>query len=118
MLYTNLNHIESATDLRQVIHDHENAMIVCGRMGPTCIPVYRIAEELAVRYTGVKFFDAEFDNPALDVIHLMPEVWEWKEVPIVLYYKNGKVMKATSGIQSAAQILSILEQTFSLSSNF
>ena len=113
MLYTNLNHIESATDLWQVIHDHENAMIVCGRMGPLCIPVYRIAEELASRYTSVKFFDMEFDNPELDDIHRLTEIRDWKEVPIVLYFKNGNVMKATSGIQTSEQIISILDQTFS-----
>lgn len=30
-------------------------------MGPMCIPVYGIAEELESEYTHVKFFDMEFE---------------------------------------------------------
>ena len=46
MLYTNLKHLETAAEHTRIISQNENVMVVCGRMGPMCIPVYGIAEEL------------------------------------------------------------------------
>ncbi len=63
MLYTNLKHLESAADHKKAISENENVMVICGRMGPMCIPVYGIAEELEEEYKHVKFYDMEFDNP-------------------------------------------------------
>lgn len=53
MLYTNLKHLESAADHKKAISDKENVMVICGRMGPMCIPVYGIAEELEKEYNYV-----------------------------------------------------------------
>ena len=54
MLYTNLKHLESAADHKKAISENENVMVICGRMGPMCIPVYGIAEELEDEYKHVK----------------------------------------------------------------
>jgi len=70
MLYTNLKHIESAEQHAKILKENENVMVICGRMGPMCIPVYGIAEELEDEYKNVQFFDMEFDNPQSHVIHL------------------------------------------------
>lgn len=43
MLYSNLKHPESAAAHKKAISDNENVMVICGRMGPMCIPVYEIA---------------------------------------------------------------------------
>lgn len=77
-------------------------------MGPMCIPVYRIAEELENEFTHVKFYDMEFDNPESDVIRNLPEVKGFTGIPFTVYYKNGKVVKATSSIQSKEQVKAIL----------
>jgi len=108
MLYTNLKHLESTTDHRKAISENENLMVICGRMGPMCIPVYRIAEELENEFTHVKFYDMEFDNPESDVIRNLPEVKGFTGIPFTVYYKNGKVVKATSSIQSKEQVKAIL----------
>jgi len=108
MLYTNLKHLESTTDHRKAISENENVMVICGRMGPMCIPVYRIAEELENEFTHVKFYDMEFDNPESDVIRNLPEVKGFTGIPFTVYYKNGKVVKATSSIQSKEQVKAIL----------
>lgn len=113
MLYTNLKHIESAADHKRAISDNENVMIICGRMGPMCIPVYGIAEELEKEYSSVKFFDMEFDNPESYVIRSIPEVRGFMGIPFTIYYKHGKVVKATSSIQSKEQVTSILNKEFS-----
>ena len=72
MLYTNLKHLESAADHRKAISENENVMVICGRMGPMCIPVYGIAEELEEEYRHVKFYDMEFDNPESHFIRSLP----------------------------------------------
>ena len=112
MLYTNLKHIESATLYTHIINEIEQVMVICGRMGPMCIPVYRIAEELEKEYSHVKFFDMEFDNPESEVIRTLPEVQGFMGIPFTIYYKNGKVVKATTSIQSKAQITAILDEEF------
>jgi thioredoxin 1 len=112
MLYTNLKHLESISDYNKAIVENENVMIVCGRMGPMCIPVYGIAEELEEEYRHVRFFDMEFDNPISDVIRILPEVRGFMGIPFTIYYKNGKVVKATSSIQSKDQVKTILNKEF------
>lgn len=112
MLYTNLKHIESAAEHEQVISENENVLVVCGRMGPMCIPVYRIAEMLEEDYLHVKFYDMEFDNPESHVIRTIPEVSNFMSIPFTVYYKNGQVVRATSGIQSKEQMTTILKEEF------
>ena len=112
MLYTNLHHIESAADHAKVLSENENVMVICGRMGPMCIPVYGIAEELEGVYKHVKFCDMEFDNPQSHVIRTLPEVRGFMGIPFTIYYKNGIVVKATSSIQNRVQVTSILDEKF------
>jgi thioredoxin 1 len=117
MLYTNLKHLESAADHQKAIAENENVMVICGRMGPMCIPVYRIAEELESEYKYVKIYDMEFDNPESHVIRSIPEVRGFMSIPFTIYYKNGKVVKATSGIQTRDQITVILDKEFAVTVN-
>ena len=112
MLYSNLNHIESAEQHYIVLNENENVMIICGRMGSMSVPVYRIASELEKEFSNVKMFDMEFDNPESQVIRNLPEVKGLKEIPFTIYYKNGQLVKATSGIQSKLQITTILKTLF------
>ena len=117
MLYTNLNHIVSAKEFVHIIGENENVMVICGRMGPFCIPIYRIAEELEEEYSYVKFYDIEFDDPNLNFIQAIPEVEELEKIPYILYIKNGKVVKVTSGNQTKAQVRNILEKEFAIAVN-
>lgn len=86
-------------------------------MGPMCIPVYGIAEELEAEFPHVKFYDMEFDNPEAHVIRNLPEVRGFMGIPFTIYYKNGKVIRATSSIQSREQITAILNKEFSVTVN-
>ncbi len=112
MLQTNLKHIESEEQFKQIINENENVMICCGRMGPMCLPVYDIMEELEGEYTNVKFYDMEFDIPDAHVIRNAPECSGFMGLPFTMYYKNGKVVKATSSIQSMEQVKEILDTVF------
>jgi len=117
MLYTNLKHIESAEEHAKVISQNDNVMVICGRMGPMCIPVYGIAEELEDEYKNVAFYDMEFDNPEAYVIRDLPEVKGFMGIPFTIYYKKGKVVKATSSIQTITQVKNILDIEFAATKN-
>lgn len=76
------------------------------------IPVYGIMEELEPKYKHVKFCDMEFTNPESHVIRNAPECRGFMGLPFTVYYKNGKLVKATTSIQSMEQIKSILDAQF------
>ena len=116
-LLTNLEHIVSEDDYKKILSENENVMICCGRMGPMCVPVYDDMEELRKKNTHIKFTDMLFDNPNASVIRNLPECAGFMGLPFTVYYKNGKVVKATSSLQSGEQIEEILESEFSKQSN-
>ncbi len=113
-LQTNLQHLESAADVQKTIDENENVMICCGRMGPMCVPVYAIMEDLekSGKYDNVVFRDMLFDHPEAAIIRNLPECRGFMGLPFTVYYKNGKVVKATSSIQNLDQILDILDSEF------
>jgi thioredoxin 1 len=53
-----------------------------------------------------------FDNPDAYVIRDLPECRGFMGLPFTVYFKNGKVVKATSSIQSKDQIEAILTTEF------
>lgn len=112
MLYTNLNHLETARDFGSMIGENEMVMVVCGRMDPPCVHVYRIVETLEKDYHEVKFCDMEFDNPESLVLRNIPELELNNSIPFIVYYQGGKVEKATSGIQSKEQIAININELF------
>lgn len=112
MLYTNLQHLNTKDDVRELISNHENVMICCGRMGPMCIPVYKVMEKLETEYTNVKFADMLFDLPDAEVIRNLDECQDFMGLPFTVYYKNGKLVNATSSLQSEEQIREILNESY------
>lgn len=111
-LDTNLKHFSTAAELEELISAKENVMVCCGRMGPMCMPVYAAMEELqnSGGYDNVEFRDMLFDSPEAAVIRNLPECSSFRGLPFVVYYKNGKVAKATSSIQSKDQVTTILNE--------
>ena len=116
MLNTNLKHLETEEENKEVLEDNENVIICCGRMGPMCIPVYNFMEQLEGKYPHVAFRDQDFDIPAANFIKSLPECSSFMGLPFTVYFKNGKVMAATSSIQSREQITNILDKEFGKSS--
>ncbi len=113
MLQTNLTHIESEEAFDAILEENENVMICCGRMGPMCVPVYEVMEEIEGEYEHVKFADLAFDSAHSHVIRSLPECQTFNGLPFTVYFKNGKVVKATSSIQDMDQVTSILDENFS-----
>jgi thioredoxin 1 len=113
MLYTNLEHIETADEFIRLIGENENAVVTCGRMGPLCVPVYRAIEELGNEFAHVKFYDMEYDNPEFYFFHALPEVQGLEEIPFTVFYRNGKAVKSVAGMQSKVQLKKLLVEEFS-----
>lgn len=111
-LQTRLKHIHSETEFNEVIMENEKVMICCGRMGPMCVPVYAAMEILRERYQSVAFFDMPFDHPEANVIRNLPECSGFMGLPFTVYFKNGKVVKATTSIQTQEQVETILKENY------
>ncbi len=113
MLQTAVHEIETAEELEKIISENENVMVSCGRMGPMCIPVYDIMEELEEEKPDIKFYTMGFDTPEAAPIRNAPMCRGYMGLPFNVYYKNGKMIKTTSSIQNREQITSILDEYFS-----
>ncbi len=112
MLNTNLKHLETEQEVKETVENNENVIVCCGRMGPMCVPVYSVMEELERTYPHVTFHDQDFDIPAADFIKNLPKCASFMGLPFTVYFKNGKVVAATSSIQNKDQVLEILDMEF------
>lgn len=112
MLQTGLQEIETAAELEKMISENKNVMVCCGRMGPMCIPVYDVMEELEEERSEVKFAVMAFDSPEAVIIRNAPVCSGFMGLPFTMYYKNGKAVDATTSIQNRQQITSILDEKF------
>ncbi len=112
MLQTNLEHIETEEQLKELIENNEKVAVCCGRMGPMCTPVFAIMQKLKSKYPHVQSRDMDFDIPAASFIRDLPECAHFIGLPFTVYFKNGRVVKATSSIQSEKQITDILDEVF------
>lgn len=113
-LPTNLKHVATAQELTELINEKENVMVCCGRMGPMCLPVYDVMKTLedSGDYDHVEFRDMMFDSPEAAIIRNLPECSSFMGLPFVVYYKNGKVAKATTSIQNMDQVKGIIDAEF------
>ncbi len=112
ILHTNLKHIDSESDYNEALKENENVMICCGRMGPMCIPVYQAMIELESGYPDVAFRDFSFDSPDAHLVRNLSECSGFRGLPFTVYYRNGKVVAATSSIQDKEQLREILDREF------
>ena len=112
MLRTDLRHLETDEETREAWRNNENVVICCGRMGPMCTPVYAILSQLETHYPHVCFYDQDFDIPAAKLIISLPECVSFMGLPLTVYFKNSKVVAATTSIQTRGQISEILDREF------
>ncbi len=108
-LQTDLHHVQSKAELEQMIQENEKVVVVCGRMGPMCVPVYGIMKALEAKHPDIKFNDFLFDHPEASIIRNLPEAKRFRGLPFTIYYRNGKVVKATSSIQDAKAVKGIIK---------
>ena len=116
-LRTGLHEFETADELKKFINENENVMVCTGRMGPMCIPVYGIMEELQDedKYSHVKFAVMAFDSPEAHIVRNDPKCSGFMGLQFTMYYKNGATTHATLSIQSMDMVTSILDEHFATS---
>jgi len=112
VLNTDLEHIETEDEFRKLLEDNQKVAVCCGRMGPMCIPVYGIFEELREKYTDVRFVDMDFDIPVAALVKSLPQCQTFMGLPFTVYYLDNQVVKATSSIQTAKEVKSIVNDIF------
>lgn len=112
MLQTNLGHIETEEQFKELIENNKKIAVCCGRMGPMCIPVYDIFEIFREKHPDIQFWDMDFDIPVAAMIKRLPECRTFDGLPFTIYYHNGKVVEATSSIQSAKEVKNIIKNVF------
>ncbi|MFH1467502.1 MAG: thioredoxin [Pseudomonadota bacterium] len=112
MLATDLPHITTDAEFQQALAEHDQLMVCCGRNGPMCLPVYDVMESIQDRYETVAFKVMAFDSAVAHNIKSLPECRSFMGLPFTVYFKGGKVVKATSSIQSKGQVTAILDQHF------
>jgi thioredoxin 1 len=112
MLQTKLDHIQTEDQFDELLANHNQVMLCCGRMGPMCIPVYGVMEEIRQDYPTVRFADMDFDTPVATRIKTLPECNGFMGLPFTVYFKQGKVVKATTSIQNQKQVEAILKEYF------
>ncbi len=112
LLQTAVHEIETAAELEKLISENENVMVCCGRMGPMCLPVYDIMEEMEEEMDNVKFYSMAFDTPEAAPIRNAPMCQGFMGLPFTVYYKNGKMVDATTSIQDRDQIETIINAHF------
>jgi len=112
-LDTDLHHVESKDELQKLISENDKVVVVCGRMGPMCVPVYGTMEILREKRPDIKFTDFLFDHPDAAVIRNLPQARDFRGLPFTIYYRNGKVVKATSSLQQPADINKAIAEAFS-----
>lgn len=112
MLMTEIQEIGTTSELEKIISENEDVMVCCGRMGPMCIPVYEVMEEMEDERPGIIYRSMAFDSPEATIIRNAPMCKGFMGLPFTVYYKNGEMVKATTSIQSREQIVSILDEKF------
>ncbi len=112
MLRTHLEHVEDEKTFQQLLQQQENVMLCCGREGPMCLPVYDVMEKLRDKYPSVAFRDMDFDGPAAHLIRSLPATRNFAGLPFTVYFKKGRVVGATSSIQTKQQVKEMLERSF------
>ncbi|MBN1364707.1 MAG: hypothetical protein JW976_07885, partial [Syntrophaceae bacterium] len=68
--------------------------------------------QLEPLYPRVTFLDMDFDTRGARFIKVLPECRSFMGLPFTIYYNKGKVVRATSSIQTNEQIVAILDEEF------
>jgi thioredoxin 1 len=69
-------------------------------------------EKLEPKYLQIQMKDMDFDSPVASFIRSLPECSSFMGLPFTVYFKNGKVVKATTSIQNEKEVTDILDEVF------
>ncbi len=112
MLNTNVKEIKSPEEYEEYVNNNDSLVICAGRLGPMCIPVYIAMEQMEKeeQFKDVKLMTVDFDTASAIAIRKNEKCRNFMGLPFTAYYKNGKMVHATSSIQSRMQLEKNIEE--------
>jgi thioredoxin 1 len=114
MLYTNLKHIETASEHRKIITENSLVVIVCGRMNAHSINAFELAEKMKKRYKHVLFFDMEYENPESKVLKEEYSFQNNENLPFAICYKNGNKVQVVFDFNSPEKFENLLHEIYGI----
>ena len=101
-----VNQIPNVQEFDETLKNSGKLIVCAGRWGPMCIPVYGAMEQLEkdAQFEGVLFRVVDFDSEPAGRIRNLEECRHFRGLPFTAYYLNGKVVHATSSIQTRQQL--------------
>ena len=113
-LQSSCDEVQTKSEVENLINNNDKVIISCGRNGPMCLPVYGAFEVLKEKetYSDIKFVVMPFDVPEASIIRELQECRSFMGLPFNIYYRNGKVVGATSSIQNAKAIKTSIKKIF------
>lgn len=112
MLYTNLKHIESSSQLNDVIDKHNNVVMCYGRMNYDCIAVFNALEQLERENPNIQMFDVEYDNPEFEAFKQSTHSLTMAELPYLILFQNGVVREVYAGKKDENQLRNIIKNVY------
>jgi len=112
MLYTNLKHIESTSQLNDVIEKNNNVVMCYGRMNHNCIPVFNALEQLENEIPTIQMYDIEYDNPEFEDFKQSTHTLKMAELPYLIFFQNGAVREVITGKKDENQLRNIIHSVY------
>jgi len=112
MLYTNLNHIESTSQLNSIIENNDNVVMCYGRMNHDCVAVFNALEMLENELPDVQIYDIEYDNPEFEDFKQSTRSLTMAELPYLILFKNGVVQEVNTGKKDENQLRTLIQKTY------
>jgi len=112
MLYTNLKHIESTSQLNDVIGKNNNVVMCYGRMNHDCIAVFNSLEQLENENPSIQIYDIEYDNPEFEDFKQSTRSLTMAELPYLILFQNGEVREVFTGKKDENQLRNIIHSVY------
>jgi thioredoxin 1 len=112
MFNIKVKQIAEANEFDEAVKNTENLVACAGRWGPMCIPVYGAMEQMETdsKFNEINFRVVNFDSEPAGKIRSLKECRRFMGLPFIVYYKNGEVVHATSGLQTRQQLEENIEK--------
>ncbi len=93
--------ILNSEEFDEALNNSGNLVVCAGRWGPMCIPVYKAMEKIDEegRFGDVVLRVVDFDSEIAERIRNLEECRNFRGLPFTIYYRDGKVVHATTSIQ-------------------
>ena len=102
--------LKTNEELNKIISDNQNSIVVLKFSAQWCGPCRALANTInsltAEETNGVKFYDVDVDEADEEFI----EDYNIRNIPVMVYIKDGLIANKTVGLKTKQDILNIIEE--------